>query len=1107
MNRDFVNRHTDLFLKGILLFSFFVGIIHIFLVNFKYIDHTEWNFPMIYSVLLITAFFSLSAALYFVINNNNDNYWKYLSISYFMIIIPSDFLYKNTPIYIETIEFSIMLILLSSICFKNRKYIIPSIISLTVFFLFTNISSLPIKRIDLYKNIADKIIISFLLLTGYSIITTLLIRDRKNINLRTRIFLGSIFCISLPLIIFTILKESEIIFFLKNRYLSYENLHLLFLITTVLSVIAIMNSILSYFFSPLLKASNNFERSEKSFFSDLDINTVISDTEISDSKNSYNRIFQLISKKGPDFIWVTGPDMKFKYISPSIFNFLGYTDDEAMNLENVKNIMTEDSYKILEKIQNEIFDLAGLDKMKDKIIQKKFESGLIHKNSSVISSDVILTINFDKSGIPVETIAICRDITKKKNYQNKIYDLHLKLESTQKKLIQNKKLFDIITQNTFDIIFCSDSEMTITYISDSVEAFIGYSPEYIKGKQMNLFATEESNKIIMEIYNELLEYEKKPQYSNAEIVKRIEIQLIKKNNITVWTETLATVIFDENAIITDIIGITRDIDERKKNEVLLTQTKEKLQTALKKLSESERKYKYLVTNSSDVFWTMTPDLKLTYVSPKVYDLQGLTQEEALRLPFEKKFPHESMQIFMGMAHEILSLQGNPESRNQYYNKTYQLPQYHKDGHIIMTEISLTVIFDENAMAKEAIGVTRDISARIAYQKEIERINKELKIANDDLKSLDEMKTNLLSNVSHELRTPLASIKGYISMLSSGASGPLNSKQDKYVNIVHKNIEHLISLIETLLSYSRLDLGEKGLKLGNFNIIELIEEIFDTVNSKNKFRNPLKLNTFSNEIFIFADYRQIKQVFINLIDNAIKFSVKNSPIEIIIKDNTKNIEIEVKDNGIGIPKEKVDIIFERFYQIDSSTTRQFQGMGLGLSIVKRILDLHDSDVSVKSSENIGTSFYFKLKKGSSVKTESEDTSTDKNNLLNIRKQKYEISPILVVDDQIEMLNFLEELFTEANLPVHVINNSKKVADYINENKISLAILDISMADINGLEICHNIKEKYPETPVIMLSAFSEEKYRELAKEAHADDYIVKPFDINQLLEKVRQHITK
>jgi PAS domain S-box-containing protein len=804
---------------------------------------------------------------------------------------------------------------------------------------------------------------------------------------------------------------------------------------------------------------------------------------------------------------VTGTDLKFKYISPSIFNFLGYTDEEAFKLECIQNIMIEDSYKILKEIQNEIFDLAELDKMKDKIIQKKFECGLIHKNSSVIPSDILLTITFDKSGIPIDTIAICKDITKKRNYQKKISELNAEVKNIKNKLSQNKKLFDIINQNTFDIIFCSDSEMTFTYVSDSVESFIGYSPEYIIGKQMSFFATEESNKAIMEIFNELLDYQGKPQYSNAEIVKRIEIQLIKKNNIPVWTETVATVIFNENAIISDIIGITRDIDERKKNEVLLTQTKEKLQSALKKLSESERKYKYLVTNSSDVFWTMTPDLKLTYVSPKVFDLQGLTQEEAINLPFEKKFPHESMQIFMGMAHEILSLQGNPDSRNQYYNKTYQLPQYHKDGHIIMTEISLTVIFDENAMAKEAIGVTRDISARIAYQKEIERINKELKIANDELKTLDEMKTNLLSNVSHELRTPLASIKGYISMLSSGASGPLNTKQDKYVNIVQKNIEHLISLIETLLSYSRLDLGEKGLKLSDFNLIELIEEIFDTVNSKNKFRNPLKLNTFCDKIFIFADYRQIKQVFINLIDNAIKFSAKDSPIEIIIKDNAKNIDIEVKDNGIGIPKEKVDIIFDRFYQIDSSTTRHFQGMGLGLSIVKRILDLHDSDVSVKSLENNGTSFYFKLKKGNSVTTESEDISTDKNNLIKIREQKYEISPILVVDDQIEMLNFLEELFNEANLPVHVINNSKEVTDYINNNKISLAILDISMADINGLEICHIIKQKHPQIPVIMLSAFSEEKYRELAKEALADDYIVKPFDINQLLEKVREHITK
>ncbi|MCK9476052.1 MAG: ATP-binding protein [Candidatus Muirbacterium halophilum] len=940
MNRDLLNKNIDIFLKGIILFSFFIGIFHIFIVNLKYLNQGN-NFVLIYEAILFIAFVFLLLCIKPIVNNNNNRYFKNLAIAFIIIIIPSKFLYKNIPLYLGILEFSTIIMLISAIFFKNKKKLITVLLVISALFIISQISLLPIIKIDIFKNLIDKIIISFILILGNFLITILLIKDKLIFNLKTKVFVGFIYCISLPIAIFTLLKEFNL------KILPYENLDVIFMIISIISVIPILNSLLSFFFNQLAKSSNN--------------------------------------------------------------------------------------------------------------------------------------------------------TNKNKNYQEK-------LEYKLKELSYNEKLFNTINQNTLDIIWYADKNMKFKYVNQFINSFLGYSSEQILGKTWEVFSTKTSNEIFLKIYQTILNFEGKKEYKNAEIVKRFEAELIKANKETVWTEIIATVIFDENAQITNIIGITRDIDERKKSEILLKKTKDELQNTLKKLSESDRKYKYLVTNSSDVFWTMTPDLKITYVSPKVFDLQGITQEEALKLPFEKKFPHESMQIFMGMAHEILSLQGKPESRNLYYNKTYQLPQYHKDGHIIMTEISLTVIFDENAMALEAIGVTRDISTRIAYQKEIERINRELKTVNDNLKSLDEMKTNLLSNVSHELRTPLASIKGYISMLSSGASGSLNEKQNKYVNIVQKNIEHLISLIETLLSYSRLDLGEKGLKLDNFNINELVEEIFDTVNSKNKFRNPLKLNSFAKKVFVYADCRQIRQVFINLIDNAIKFSQKDSPVEITISDSNENIHIEVKDNGIGIPAEKVEVIFDRFYQIDSSTTRNFQGMGLGLSIVKKILDLHESVANIESKSNIGTSFYFDLKKG--IKTNNNESKQNtQDNLNDIKNNNYNINPILVVDDQIEMINFLKELFDEASLPTHVISNSKNAIKYIEENEISLAILDISMAEITGIEICKNIKQKNKLTPVIILSAFSEEKYRNLAKQAKADDYIVKPFDINDLLEKVKKHITK
>jgi two-component system, OmpR family, phosphate regulon sensor histidine kinase PhoR len=232
---------------------------------------------------------------------------------------------------------------------------------------------------------------------------------------------------------------------------------------------------------------------------------------------------------------------------------------------------------------------------------------------------------------------------------------------------------------------------------------------------------------------------------------------------------------------------------------------------------------------------------------------------------------------------------------------------------------------------------------------------------EDLKKLEHYRREFVGNVSHELKTPIFNIQGYVTtLLDGGLEDPAINRN--YLERAERSVERMINIVEDLESISRLEAGEMTIERSPFDIYELVMEVYyaQEMNAKSKnirlvFRDPYKA------MYVVADKDRIRQVLTNLVTNSIKYGKEGGETESRFYDMGDHILVEVSDNGIGIPKEHLPRLFERFYRVDKGRSRDQGGTGLGLAIVKHILEAHGQTINVRSSEGIGSTFSFTLPK--------------------------------------------------------------------------------------------------------------------------------------------------
>jgi two-component system, OmpR family, phosphate regulon sensor histidine kinase PhoR len=248
-------------------------------------------------------------------------------------------------------------------------------------------------------------------------------------------------------------------------------------------------------------------------------------------------------------------------------------------------------------------------------------------------------------------------------------------------------------------------------------------------------------------------------------------------------------------------------------------------------------------------------------------------------------------------------------------------------------------------------------------REVEKFAENKKLEIETLKVREEYRKEFMGNVAHELKTPLFTVQGYILTLLDGAMKD-KSVRKKYLQRASKGVDRLVYIVKDLDMITKLEMGDLVLSKENFNIIELIQNVFDLLEMRASRKNITLTfdKKYDDSVFVNADRERIQQVLSNLIVNSIKYGKEGGTTEVSVENLTKNkVIVRVTDNGEGIAKQHLTRIFERFYRVDKSGSRKEGGSGLGLSIVKHILEAHSEKIYVESEPEVGSEFSFTLEK--------------------------------------------------------------------------------------------------------------------------------------------------
>ena len=401
-----------------------------------------------------------------------------------------------------------------------------------------------------------------------------------------------------------------------------------------------------------------------------------------------------------------------------------------------------------------------------------------------------------------------------------------------------------------------------------------------------------------------------------------------------------------------------------------------------------------------------------------------------------------------------------------------------------------------------------------------------KLSTESLRQIGQMKSQFFANISHEFRTPLTLILGQIDdVMSSG----IDNREKLKLQVANRNARRLLKLINQLLDLSKLETGNMELNSEQYNIDGFLRALlysFESIATSKKI--TLSFKSVSEKIPVVFDLDKMEKVFYNLIFNALKYTNENGKVEVEIKSvDSFNVEICVTDNGTGIPEKYVPHIFDRFFQVESSSTRNYEGTGIGLALVKELVELHNGTVTVKSSLGEGTVFTVKLPVGelnnevqpreiqvpqndyyAEILQDGKNAATHE--LISLTKKLADDNReiVLVVEDNNDVRSFIcEQLAREYN--VKQAENGEQGMLLALENVPDLIVTDLMMPKMNGFQLCKAVRgdERTSHIPVIMLTAKVGFDDKMEGLETGVDDYITKPFSSRELMVRVKNLINQ
>lgn len=516
----------------------------------------------------------------------------------------------------------------------------------------------------------------------------------------------------------------------------------------------------------------------------------------------------------------------------------------------------------------------------------------------------------------------------------------------------------------------------------------------------------------------------------------------------------------------------------------------------KSLKYSQEKLSSITDNVPDIIFIINEKNKncFEYVNKSMAELTGWQTDGENRCDlFEKVFYDDDKYIIESIFKYGLGKKNS-----------FKIRLNTADGGIIWTEQKFSLSYDLDGNI-ELVGIVRNINEQLIYEKKLLEINRELQKQKLKAEESDNIKTEFLSIISHELRTPLNSIIGFSSLLSDDLT---KEELEEFKDTIYLNGKSLLSIINSILKFVEIIKDEVNIYHEYINLEELLEDISSLAQYELQLQNKQNLSihlnksTINSKPVVFTDRNVLLEVLMNLIKNSIKFTLKgviNFGYH-ILPDNS--LVFYVSDTGVGIAPEKQNTIFEAFKQNENYNIRQFGGVGIGLTIAKRLIDLLKGKIWFQSKENVGTTFYFSLTNPELIIS----NDIERTNELKLDKvYDFENKRILVVEDDISNSVFLRSLFTLQKAEVVLASDGHDAIEIATNQEIDLILMDIKLLTMDGVEARKEINNVKNTIPIVAVTSLDEHKDVERIKNAGFLEVIPKPIDKNKLLEIISKYL--
>lgn len=549
-----------------------------------------------------------------------------------------------------------------------------------------------------------------------------------------------------------------------------------------------------------------------------------------------------------------------------------------------------------------------------------------------------------------------------------------------------------------------------------------------------------------------------------------------------WLEFSLNPIQPKEGVIEEVSGVARDITPRKLAELSMQQ--------------SEEKFRGIFVNLQDIYVRTDRTGKITMISPSVLKRTGYTIEQAMGTNITDYF------VDQGRIHAALvRLRRDKSLRN------FEAELRIKDGTIRQFMFNMLLLRDEDG-APIVAALARDIT-------ELKRNQEELVKAKEEAERSLKVKERFLANMSHEIRTPMNGIIGMIDLLNET---PLNPEQKDYILTMRRSSGTLLNILNDILDLSKIEAGKMALNEAPVALEEIFEKLtaLFAQTARNK-HNTLSFHFEENlPQFIIADQTRLLQILSNLTSNAIKFtengSVKLKVSSVWTKGKFHKIKVEVQDSGIGISTENLNLLFNAFSQVDTSSRKTFGGTGLGLAISKELCRLMKGEIGVESNVDRGSTFWFTFETKETMISPTQQKADNQE----IRFENFfsDYHPkLLLVDDNFVNRKVASEILKKSGCVVDTAESGKQAIQLVDEIFSSSGpyydgiFMDIQMPDMDGIETTQRLRELFgTKLPtVVAMTAYSMKEDRERFLSQGMDDYVPKPIRAQVLIQKVKEII--